>query len=96
MQGIADSFSFILGYFRSLLQCHKHLNYALSLAQRFQCLADDRTQHLGPVCLPFIEGIREAVNIRGPRIWSKRPVTNATIAFAIFSPPIDECSMGFA
>jgi hypothetical protein len=30
MQGIADSFSFILGYFRFLLQCHKHLNYALS------------------------------------------------------------------
>ena len=29
-------------------------------------------------------------------IWSWCPVTNATIAFAIFPPPIDEGSMGFA
>lgn len=34
--------------------------------------------------------------MRVPYIWFSRPVTNATIAFAIFSPPIDDGSMGFA
>ncbi len=41
-------------------------------------------------------GIRGAARIRVPRTWSSNPVTNATITFAIFSPPIDEGSMGFA
>jgi hypothetical protein len=42
-----------------------------------------------------VEGSRRAPSTRVPCVWSYRPVTNATIALAIFSP-IDEGSMGFA
>src|SRR5467141_2800455 len=43
-----------------------------------------------------VENIRGALSIRVPHICSSRLVTNATIAFAIFSPPIDDGSIGFA